>query len=147
MQRNRRTRILVEDQTDLALQLAQEADGLFPVVVREPAHPGLMMTRVRESAQNTLFYLGEVLVTRARVSINEQSGLGLLQGEEREKALALAVIDAAYPLLPDEKKRAGMPCCRLPKNRFSCSRRFDTNRLQERRFPLIRWRSSNDAGT
>lgn len=104
MQRNRRTRILVEDQTDLALQLAQEADGLFPVVVREPAHPGLMMTRVRESAQNTLFYLGEILVTRARVSINEQSGLGLLQGEEREKALALAVIDAAYPLLPDEKK-------------------------------------------
>lgn len=104
MNRNRRTRILIEEDGNLIQELEARGASLFPVVVREAAHLGLMMNPVRESAQNSLFYLGETLVTRARVTVNQQTGLGLISGEEPEKAYHLAVIDAVYSQLDAGEK-------------------------------------------
>ena len=47
---------------------------------------------------NTLFYLGETLVTEATVYVNGSIGLGIVQGDEPELAYNLAVIDGAYNL-------------------------------------------------
>ncbi|MFV0558014.1 MAG: phosphonate C-P lyase system protein PhnG [Enterococcus sp.] len=99
MKRKQRTQILIEDQTGLLGELATHAQALFPIEILEEPHLGLMMSPVRESAQKSLFYLGEVLVTKARVRVNRQIGLGILSGEDYEKALHLAMIDVAYPLL------------------------------------------------
>ena len=55
----------------------------------------MTMLRMRESAQHSLFYLGEVLVSETRVKCRDTIGIGLIQGNELEKSYALAVIDAA----------------------------------------------------
>ncbi|MBO0453501.1 phosphonate C-P lyase system protein PhnG [Candidatus Enterococcus murrayae] len=106
MNRKERTWVLVEDQTALAAELAAQARKLFNVEVREEPRLMLIMNKIRESAQNSLFYGGETLVTRARVVIQDKSGLGLICGEHYQKALNLAIIDAAYEQLPAAEKNA-----------------------------------------
>jgi alpha-D-ribose 1-methylphosphonate 5-triphosphate synthase subunit PhnG len=58
-------------------------------------HETLVVIKVRESAQGSLFYLGEALATECRVLLDEVTGVGLLLGSERQRAFELAVIDAA----------------------------------------------------
>lgn len=80
----------------MARQLAQEVLSRYPVVTIEAAHNGLVMIKMREAAKNSLFYLGELLITECKVQIAGVLGLGLVKGDERELAFHLAVIDAAY---------------------------------------------------
>lgn len=101
MKRKERTWVLVEDQKELAGKLAAQARTLFNIEVREEPRLMLLMNKVRESAQNSLFYAGETLVTRARVRIQDRNGLGIICGENYQKALDMAVIDAAYAQLSD----------------------------------------------
>lgn len=54
------------------------------------------MVKLRESAQQSLFYIGEVLVTETKVKIQNIFGLGLIREMEPELSRALAIIDAAY---------------------------------------------------
>jgi alpha-D-ribose 1-methylphosphonate 5-triphosphate synthase subunit PhnG len=54
------------------------------------------MVKLREQARNSVFYLGEVLVTEAKARINGHPGLGLVRGNNRKLAGDLAVIDAAW---------------------------------------------------
>lgn len=104
MKRKERTWVLVEDQTTMTEELAAQARALFKVEIRETPRLMLIMNKVRESAQNSLFYGGETLVTRARASIQNKNGLGIICGENYQKALDLAVIDAAYDQLSDSVK-------------------------------------------
>lgn len=96
MRRNERTRILVEGDHALARRIASEVESVMqPVVLDEPSE-GLVMVKVRESAQRQLFYLGEALATTCRVQLGQAQGLGLVLGSDRSFALALAVVDAAF---------------------------------------------------
>jgi alpha-D-ribose 1-methylphosphonate 5-triphosphate synthase subunit PhnG len=54
------------------------------------------MIKMRESAKNSLFYIGEVLITEAKVEINQCIGIGIVVGMEDELSKHLAIIDAAY---------------------------------------------------
>jgi len=63
-------------------------------VVEEP-RGGLVMLKLRETAKNSLFYMGELLVTEAKVQIEGRMGLGIIAGDDPEAARDLAVIDAA----------------------------------------------------
>lgn len=96
MQRKRRTTILVGGSPRLAAQLAQEVLSRYPAEIIEGPHNGLVMIKMREAAKNSLFYLGELLITECKVQIGGVLGLGLVKGDERELAFHLAVIDAAY---------------------------------------------------
>ena len=51
---------------------------------------------MRETAKNSLFYLGEVLVTETKVQINNALGIGIVVGTDEALSYELAVIDAAY---------------------------------------------------
>ncbi len=53
------------------------------------------MVKARESAKNGLFYIGELLVTEAKVQIEGRIGIGIVAGDEPQAARELAVIDAA----------------------------------------------------
>jgi alpha-D-ribose 1-methylphosphonate 5-triphosphate synthase subunit PhnG len=53
------------------------------------------MTLVRESARRSVFPLGEVLVTEAKVRVEGASGLGLVRGWDEAGAEDLAIIDAS----------------------------------------------------
>lgn len=96
MKRKRRTEILINGSRELAAQLAEEMIQRYDVKTIEEPNQGLVMVKVRETAQKSLFYLGEVLVTECKVQINGAIGLGILHSHDRKLAYHLAVIDAAY---------------------------------------------------
>lgn len=96
MKRKQRTEILVSRPPELMKSLAEEILDKYETAIVEEPNPGLVMVKVRETAKQSLFYLGEVLVTECKVRIENNIGIGLVKGEESEKAYHLAIIDAAY---------------------------------------------------
>ncbi len=96
MKRKRRTRILVKDTSGLSSALAEEIRSVYPVTEIQAPKEGLVMVKLREQARNSLFYLGEVLVTEAKARVQNSPGLGLVQGNNEKLSRELAVIDAAW---------------------------------------------------
>lgn len=96
VKRRERTRILVQGSPELRSELAREIATRYRVYTIADSAPGLVMTTMRETARRSRFYLGEVLVTEAKVQVNGTLGLGIIAGEDDQAALELAVIDAAY---------------------------------------------------
>lgn len=94
--RRTRTEVLVQSDPRIAHELAELVEREVRVEDVVAPHQGLVMCQVRESARNSRFYLGEVLVTECRVRIGEAEGLGVLVGSDADHARALAVVDAAY---------------------------------------------------
>lgn len=72
-------------------------------VVRGPTI-GMVMMQARDSVEGIRFNVGEILVTEALVAIGLHQGYAMVQGMEREWALAGAICDAAieaqHPLMP-----------------------------------------------
>jgi alpha-D-ribose 1-methylphosphonate 5-triphosphate synthase subunit PhnG len=96
MNRKMRTEILIRGPRDWRRQLADRVLACYPVEMVEAPHGGLVMVKVRETAQRSLFYLGEVYVTECKVRIQGCLGMGILKGDDGEGAYDLAVIDAAF---------------------------------------------------
>ncbi|MUK90328.1 phosphonate C-P lyase system protein PhnG [Ornithinibacillus sp. L9] len=96
MNRRRRTEILIQGNSDLAREFAEHIMEHYPY--REVMSPryGLTMIKMRETAKNSLFHLGEVLVTEAKVEIKQQIGIGIVIGMKEELAKHLAIIDSAF---------------------------------------------------
>lgn len=104
MDRLERTKILIDGSRSLANVLAVAIESKYDVqILSEPQH-ALTMMKVRETAKNSLFHLGEVLVTETKVQIDESLGLGIVVGDDAELSYELAVIDAAYQAKLDETK-------------------------------------------
>lgn len=96
MKRRRRTEILIHGSQKLAAELAGSIMQNYRVEVIQPPENGLVMLKMRETSQRSLFYPGEVLVTECKVQIGETIGIGILAGDQPELAEQLAVIDAAF---------------------------------------------------
>jgi alpha-D-ribose 1-methylphosphonate 5-triphosphate synthase subunit PhnG len=105
LNKTRRTRILIDYGKATAITMAEIIKEKYPIeMISEPTE-ALTMIKVRESAQNSLFYLGEVLVTETKVRVAGKLGIGLVKGHETDLSLALAIIDAAYSAeLPETEK-------------------------------------------
>ena len=96
MNRRKRTEILIDGSRSFAKKLASEIEHSYDVhMLSEPQH-ALTMIKMRETAKNSLFYLGEVLVTETKVQINNALGIGIVVGTDETLSYELAVIDAAY---------------------------------------------------
>ncbi len=95
MIRKERTRILVHCEKEFLRQWTEYFKQQNEFHVIEEPKNALTMIRMRESAQNTLFYLGEVLVSETRVECQGVIGIGIIQGNELEKSYDLAILDAA----------------------------------------------------
>lgn len=96
MKRRRRTEILIQENGHLAQKLAETIIDVYECKEILAPQYGLTMIKMRESAKNSLFYIGEVLITEAKVEINNCIGIGIVVGMEDELAKHLAIIDAAY---------------------------------------------------
>lgn len=96
MNRKNRTEILVNSDLDFLQELSNLIRKNHKVKNIENPNKGLVMMKMRESAQKHLFYIGEILVSECKVMIDNSMGLGILQGNNLRKAYHLAVIDAAY---------------------------------------------------
>ena len=96
MKRAERTKLLIEVGRKQAMEMADQMKHAYEIVEVQPPREGLVMVKVRESAEQSLFYIGEVLVTETKVKIGNVFGLGLIREMEPELSRALAIVDAAY---------------------------------------------------
>ena len=91
LRRYERTRALVEGDPALARAIVHEVEGRRDegarevTVVDEPREE-LVMVQVRETAQGTLFYLGEALMTSCRVRVGGHVGRGMILGSDSRRA-------------------------------------------------------------
>jgi alpha-D-ribose 1-methylphosphonate 5-triphosphate synthase subunit PhnG len=91
-----RTQILILNGGRLASELAQEVRLTQEIVLLEAPDYALVMVQQRESARNSRFLLGEVLVSHCRVLVNGVLGLGILLGQDLKLAEDLAILDAIW---------------------------------------------------
>jgi alpha-D-ribose 1-methylphosphonate 5-triphosphate synthase subunit PhnG len=71
--------------------------GLGAVEVVQ-SRTGLVMLPMRDTVQGTDFHLGEVLVAEAHIRAGGTEGYGMIVGRDLERAMAMAVVDAAASL-------------------------------------------------
>lgn len=84
-----------------AARLAALAGQLLPQLgAVEVIHSrtGLVMLPMRDTVQGTDFHLGEVLVAEAQIRAQGCDGYGMVVGRDLERAMAMAVVDAAASL-------------------------------------------------
>ena len=79
---------------EIATLSAQILKDHRPMVIKEPGKT-LAMIKMREPVKQSLFYLGEVIVCEAIVELNGTKGVAVTMGDDLEKTLDMAVIDAA----------------------------------------------------
>jgi alpha-D-ribose 1-methylphosphonate 5-triphosphate synthase subunit PhnG len=102
MKRRRRTEILINGSQKLVEDMAHCIKDQYQVKVIQEPESGLVMLKVRETSQKSLFYPGEVLVTECKVQIDGRIGIGIVTGDQPELSYNLAVIEAAYEnMLPE----------------------------------------------
>lgn len=127
MNRVKRTKYLIEIGQTEALSLANDIISKYTVEEIQPPTLGLTMIKMRESAKQSLFYIGEVLVTETKVKIGKSFGIGIVTKENEALSRALAVIDAAYKEQLPETEKWHEILCELEKqwdakaNELKCS--------------------------
>ena len=95
MEKQRLFRILSGADTATVAEIAWKVARQHRVtVIKEPGKT-LTMIQMREPVRQSLFYLGEVIVSEAIVEIDGMRGMAVTMGGDLEKALHMAVIDAA----------------------------------------------------
>ncbi len=67
---------------------------------------GLVMLPAQDNAQGTRFFLGEVLVSEARVRVDGVEGYGACLGRDLEQSLAVGILDTFLQVLDDEASPA-----------------------------------------
>lgn len=82
-------------------RLTELAEGLLaalgPVEVVQ-SRTGLVMLPMRDTVLGTDFHLGEVLVAEAHIRAAGTEGYGVVVGRDLDRAMAMAVVDAAASL-------------------------------------------------
>ena len=105
MNRRRRTEIFIQGNPNLAKDFAERIMKRYACNEISTPQYGSTMMKMRETAKNSLFYIGEVLITEAKVEINREIGIGIVIGMKDDLAKNLAIIDAAYKAnLPETKE-------------------------------------------
>jgi len=95
MDKKRLTKILSKaDRDDVSALSAEIQKTYCPVIVKEPRKT-LAMIKMREPVRQSLFYIGEVIVCEAAVEIEGVKGIAVAMGDDTEKTLDMALIDAA----------------------------------------------------
>ena len=92
----RRAELLAVADVDRLRLVAERclADLGEPVLVEAPT-TGIVMMQVREPVVGDRFHLGEVVVTRADISLSGERGWAMRLGTDRAATLAAAICDAA----------------------------------------------------
>ena len=95
MDKRRLTKVLVRaDRSEVAALSADVQRSYRPVIVKEPGKT-LTMIKLRDPVKQGMFFIGEVIVCEASVEIEGVQGISVLMGDDAEKTLDMAIIDAA----------------------------------------------------
>lgn len=96
LKKSRLTKILVEGDSVLLKNMAAEVEKEAEIRMEKPPQTSLVMMKALDSVSTQPFYMGEVLVTECMVAIEDHFGMGVIMGEEPDRAYQIAVIDAAF---------------------------------------------------
>lgn len=95
MEKKRLFRIMAKTDGRTVARLAGELKQRHAVVVVKGPDRTLTMIKLREPVKESLFYLGEVMVSEAVVELDGVKGMAVIMGDDAEKVLNMAIIDAA----------------------------------------------------
>lgn len=88
--------VLTHAPVDAVKQLAETILESMPHITVLKNQTGLSMVPYRDSANGTVFHLGEVLVAEAYIQLdNDVEGYGMVMGRDNAFAMAVAILDAA----------------------------------------------------
>lgn len=106
MDKKRLTKILARASREEVAALSATIQSAYqPIVFKEPAKT-LAMVKLRDPVKQGTFYIGEVIVCEAAVEINGVKGMAVVMGDDTDKVLNMAIIDAVVNLgvFRDEEK-------------------------------------------
>lgn len=95
MEKKRLFQILSRAARSDVIRLGQELQQQYSVTIVKKPEKSLTMIRMREPVKKSLFYLGEAIITEAVVTLEDTVGTAVTMGDDFEKTLYMAVIDAA----------------------------------------------------
>jgi alpha-D-ribose 1-methylphosphonate 5-triphosphate synthase subunit PhnG len=95
MEKMRLFTIMAKAGPEILSQMAEEIKRDHEVLVIKEPGKTLAMIKMREPVESSLFYLGEVIVCEAAVEIEGTKGMAVTMGDQTEKVLHMAIIDAA----------------------------------------------------
>lgn len=104
MEKKKLSRILAKAPSDAVRSLAEPLMSKYAVNVIRPPLKTLVMVRMRETVAGAAFYLGEMLACEALVEVMGRKGFALMAGDDMEKVLAAAVLDAVLKTELPEKQ-------------------------------------------
>ena len=105
MKTSRLSKILGNCSKEIIEELAKPIMQRYPVsVIRKPTKT-LVMVRMQETVAKADFYLGEMLACEALVEVDGKKGFALMAGDDRQKVLCAAVLDAVRKTQLPEKKQ------------------------------------------
>lgn len=96
MEKKRLFKILAKANAKEVMNMAQKIEKNHNIVVVKTPNKTLTMVKMREPVKNTLFYIGEVMVTEVIVELDGVKAVAVTMGDDIEKTYNMAVIDAAY---------------------------------------------------
>lgn len=96
MEKKRLFRIMAKADRTFAIGIADKIKETEEITIVKEPEKVLAMIKMREPVKQSLFYLGEVIVTEAAVSIGGANGVAVLMGDDYEKTASMAIIDAAF---------------------------------------------------
>ena len=95
MEKRHLFKILSKADRSAVIDMAEKIKKINEVVIVKEPEKALTMIKMREPVKESLFYLGEVIVTEATVAINGVNGTAVAIGDDFDKTLSMAIIDAA----------------------------------------------------
>jgi len=95
MEKKRLFKILTNTDRQSIASLSAAVRAVYkPVIITQPGK-SLAMVKMREPVKQSLFYIGEVIVCEAVVELDGVKGVAVAMGDDLEKTLDMAIIDAA----------------------------------------------------
>jgi alpha-D-ribose 1-methylphosphonate 5-triphosphate synthase subunit PhnG len=104
MDKKRLSRILAKAESSVVAELAEKIKRRHSIVMVKEPNKTLAMVKMREPVRESLFYIGEVMVCEAVVELDGTKGIAVAMGDDFEKTLNMAILDAACNkgVFPDE---------------------------------------------
>lgn len=102
MDKRKMFKIMCKSPREEVMELAGKIEKEHEVIIAKKPAKTLVMLKMREPVANSEYFLGELLACEAMVKIGDSRGMAVTAGDDFEKVLAMAIIDAAYNAGIDE---------------------------------------------
>ena len=95
MEKKRLFKILAKADRTVVHHMAKKIKKKHEITIIKRPNKTLTMIKMREPVKTSLFYIGEIIVCECVVEIGEVRGMAVTMGDDLDKVLDMAIIDAA----------------------------------------------------